>query len=123
MNQRKANARYYGFEEVLWDMPCFAPLRKRRPIAELQLLAGLVWAREKGRGPCPTVEPSAGEWSCYEYGARKVQLIVEHRNVGGLLHEMAHALGPWDKLTHGPAFRERCLRLYRTYGDWNGAVT
>lgn len=124
MNQTKATIRYYGFEETLWKMPCFAHLARRRSIAQLQLLAGLVWARERGRGKCPTVEPRAeGDTSYFFPQTRRIELVAKHRSVGGLLHELAHALGPRDKFTHGPAFQRRCLGLYRTYGDWNGEVT
>jgi hypothetical protein len=123
MNQRKATRRFYGFEDTLWDMPAFSHLRKRRPLAQLQLLAGLVWAREHGKGKCPLVEHRwIGDTSYYVYDQRKVQLVAKHQSVGGLLHELAHALGVNDKLEHGPAFRKRCLRLYKTYGDWNGEV-
>jgi hypothetical protein len=69
----------------------------------------------------------ADDYSHYEFtpGSRKrgvIHLTRQHQNIGGLLHELAHALGHRDKLTHGPAFRRRCIRLYRTYGDWDGVV-
>lgn len=48
MNQRKASRAFYLFEEVLEEMPGFAALRKPRSLAELQLLAGIVWTREGG---------------------------------------------------------------------------
>lgn len=104
-------------------MPGFAELKVQRSIADLQLLAGLVWARECGVGSCPVVRPShKRDYSEYFYGSRAIALAPEHRCVGGLLHELAHALGINDKLTHGPAFRKRCLRLYKTYSAWNGEV-
>lgn len=121
MNQRKTSTRYYLFEDVLWEVPSFAQLRQRRSIAQLQLLAGLVWAREKGKGKCPLVRPKIRNDASY-YCDGVIHLVPKHRSVGGLLHEMAHALGPRDRLTHGPAFRRRCFRLYKTYGDWNGEV-
>lgn len=123
MNQHTTNARFVGFEQLLEETPGFAHLRKRRAIAELQILAALVWAREGGRGACPVVRPiSDGPCSYYVFDDREVQLIPAHRNAGGLLHEIAHALGTRDKFFHGPAFRRRCLRLYREYGDWSGQV-
>lgn len=123
MNQRNATARFVGFEDVIWHTPGFARLKARRRIADLQLLAGLVWAREKGRGKCPTVLPICdGKASWWVAGKREIQLVPAHRSIGGVLHELAHALGPNDKLDHGPAFRKRCIHLYKTYGDWSGAV-
>jgi hypothetical protein len=123
VNQSRVSGRYYLFEEVLEETPGFAQLRKRRSLAELQLLAGLVWAREGGKGKCPLVRRrKQNDYSEYIHDDRIVSLAPKHRNAGGLLHEMAHALGPNDKLTHGPAFRRRCLRLYKTYGDWSGVV-
>lgn len=121
MNQRKASARYYLFEDVLWETPGFARVKQIRPIAELQVLAALVWARE-GKGACPEVRArDHKDHSYYEYGGH-IYLARAHRSIGGVLHELAHALGPNDKLTHGPAFRARCMRLYEMYGDWNGRI-
>jgi hypothetical protein len=121
MNQRKVSTRYYLFEDMLWETSGFASLKKFRPMAELQLLAGLVWAREKGRGKCPIIRAKLrNDYSYHCDGV--IHLARKHRSVGGLLHEMAHALGPNDKLTHGPTFRRRCFRLYKTYGEWNGSV-
>ena len=123
MNQARVSKRYYLFEEVLEETPGFAELRRRRPMTELQLLAGLVWATEKGRGRCPLVKRrSKNDYSEYDHNTRTVALASKHQNTGGLLHEIAHALGHNDKLTHGPAFRRRCMRLYKTYGDWSGVV-
>lgn len=125
MNQRKVTSRFYGFESVLEEMPGFAHLTRRRSIADLQLLAGIVWKAEGGRGKCPLVrtrERCKDNASFYVYDDRIVHLHQKHKNFGGLLHELAHALGPHDKLAHGPAFRRRCLRLYQLYGEWNGRV-
>jgi hypothetical protein len=128
VNQRKASARYYLFEDVLWEAQSFAPLRQQRPIAELTLLAGLVWAKENGKGPCPTVRaigkaPSSDYTSSGKRGvAGVIRLASKHQSLGGLLHELAHALGHNDKLTHGPAFRQRANRLYKVYGGWNGVI-
>lgn len=128
MNQRKASAHYYLLEDILWDGPGGARLKKRRPMAELQLLAGLVWASERGRGPCPIVRARAkNDYSEYRYPTKRgkpgvIDLTTEHRCIGGLLHEMAHALGVYDKLEHGPAFRTRAIRLYRDFGGWNGEI-
>lgn len=122
MDQAAASQRYYLFEQVLEDTPAFANLRRRRSMTELQLLAGLVWSQE-GRGKCPTLLKSAGSsFSCYDYEAHSIRLVRKHMNAATLLHELAHALGRRDKLLHGPAFRKRCLRLYKTYGDWSGAI-
>lgn len=122
MNQRKATSRFYGFEAVIEEMPGFAHLRRLRSISDLQLLAGIVWAAE-GRGKCPLVRTRQR----YKDGASyyldgKIHLIPKHQNIGGLLHEIAHALGVNDKLAHGPAFRKRCIHLYRLYGEWNGEI-
>ena len=123
MNQSKASARYYLFEDVLWETSAFAHLKKRRPMTELQLLAAFVWAREGGKAACPTVTARRqNDASHYYHPTRTIHLAPKHRGAGGLLHELAHALGTHDKLTHGPAFRDRCLRLYRMYGDWSGCV-
>lgn len=128
MNQRKTSARYYLFEEVVWETPAFAELRRARPLADLQLLAGLVWAREKGPGPCPTVRSIGRKDASFYLSSTKrgkagvISLATKHRSVGGLLHELAHALGPNDKLTHGPAFQRRCIHLYKVYGGWSGEV-
>jgi hypothetical protein len=123
LNQRKTNARFLGFEQLLEETPGFAHLRKRRAIAELQILAGLVWAREGGRGACPVVRPVPdGPSSYWAPASRQIQLIPAHRSAGGLLHELAHALGTRDRYEHGPAFHKRCIRLYREYGDWSGNV-
>jgi hypothetical protein len=98
-------------------------------VNDLQLYAGYVWAREKGSGPCPIVRARrAKNDTSYYLGsdirgkAGQINLIAKHQNLGGLLHELAHALGHKDKLTHGPAFRQRCARMYREYGDWDGQV-
>lgn len=128
VKQAKATARFYGFEKVLETMPGFANLMKRRPLSELQLFAGLVWAKESGRGKCPVVRLKKAQdelksWSMYDYNTRTIFLLRMHHNVYSLLHELAHALGSHDKLTHGPAFRKRCVRLYREYGEWDGRVT
>lgn len=128
MDQRKASARYYLFEDIVWETPSFADLKKLRPLKELQLLACLIWVREKGPGPCPSVR-AIGNKPCSDYltsGQRGVggviSLAKQHQSLGGLLHEIAHALGPNDKLTHGPAFRKRCTRLYKDYGGWSGEI-
>lgn len=121
MNQQKTSARYYLFEDLVWSTPGFAHLRRRRSIYDLQLLAGLVWAREKGKGLCPLVRPrDSKDWSYFCDGT--IHLARDHRGIGGLLHELAHALGRNDKLMHGPAFRKRCIHLYKTYGEWSGAI-
>jgi hypothetical protein len=124
MNQRKTSARYYLFEEVVEETPGFAQLRHPRPLAELQLLAGLVWARERGKGACPVVRtaPPRRKFSQYNFDDKVVELARKHMDAGALLHEIAHALGVNDKLTHGPAFRRRCIHLYKLYGDWNGEI-
>lgn len=121
MNQRKASARYYLFEDVIWEVPSFAPLTKRKPIRELRYLAAWTWIRENGKGPVPRVRArKANDHSYYQDGV--VALARKHCSVAGLLHELAHALGHHDKLAHGPAFRKRCFRLYQQYGGWNGKV-
>lgn len=121
MNQRRVTAAFYAFEEGLWNAPSFAPLKKRVALTDLQALAALVWKAEGGRGSPPTVHHRKGVTQ-YVYADQEIHLDPQHQNLGGLLHELAHALGPNDKLTHGPAFRRRCLHLYRTYGGWSGMV-
>lgn len=128
MNQRKVSGRYYLFEDVLWEAESFAPLRVKKPIAELEMLACLVWAKEGGKGPCPIVRsigkaPASDYTSSGQRGvAGVIRLASKHQSLGGLLHELAHALGHNDKLTHGPAFRTRAMRLYKTYGGWSGEI-
>lgn len=128
LNERRESRRYYNFEDVLWMAPSFAPLRKRMAVGELRLMADLVWQAEKGCGPCPVIKCIGNKPESYYLTSTKrgvpgtIRLILKHQNAAGLLHEIAHALGPHDKLTHGPAFRRRCLRLYRTYGNWSGEV-
>jgi hypothetical protein len=128
MDQQKTSARYYLFEDLVWETPAFAELRRIRRLAELQLLAGLVWARERGCGPCPVVRSSRTKsFSDFTSSGKRgkpgaVSLTMEHQSLGGLLHEIAHALGPHDKLTHGPAFRRRCTHLYKMYGGWSGEI-
>lgn len=128
MNQRKVSGRYYLFEDLLWEAVSFAPLRKKKAMGELQLLAGLVWAKEDGPGPCPLVigigkaPASTFTFSGKRGVAGVVRLASHHQGLGGLLHELAHALGTHDKLTHGPAFRNRVMRLYKVYGGWSGEV-
>jgi hypothetical protein len=128
MNQSKVSARYYLFEDVLWEADSFAPLRVKKPLRELVALAELVWVTEGGKGPCPAVR-GIGNASASDFttsGKRGVagviRLASKHQSLGGLLHELAHALGPNDKLTHGPAFRKRAIRLYKVYGGWSGAI-
>lgn len=121
MNQRKASARYYLFEDVVWECPSFAPLRKPKSIRDLRYLAARVWLRENVRRPVPSVAAKATNDHSY-YMDGRIHLARKHRNVGGLLHELAHALGHNDKLAHGPAFRRRCFRLYQQYGGWSGKV-
>jgi hypothetical protein len=128
MNQRKASAHYYLLDDMLLESRGCANLRKRRPLSELQLLAGLVWARERGPTRCPVVQRQRHQsYSEYCWPSKRgdggiVRLIREHLCCSGLLHELAHGLGPNDKLEHGPAFRRRCIHLYKLYGDWNGEI-
>ena len=119
---RKTSARYYLFEDILWEMPGFAHLKQRRSLADLHLLAGMVWACEGSTLPIPSLRARRKNDSSYYIDGR-IHLAPKHQSVGGLLHELAHALGHRDKLAHGPAFRNRCIRLYKVYGDWNGEVT
>lgn len=128
MNQSKVSERYYLFEDVLWEAVSFAPLIEKKPMAELVALASLVWAAEGGKGPCPIVrgigKAEASDWTASpKRGVPSViRLASRHQSLGGLLHELAHALGPHDKLTHGPAFRKRAMHLYKVYGGWNGEI-
>lgn len=125
MNQSKVSARYYLFEEVIEESPGFAALRTQRSMADLAMLAGIVWANEGGApGKCPILKTRPkNDTSYFEAGKPgTICLAPKHQNIGGLLHEMAHALGTRDKLTHGPAFRKRCLRFYKDYGGWSGEV-
>lgn len=126
--QRKESVRFYSFEDLLFEFEGCEVLKRRMSITQLQLCAGYVWARE-GRSPetCPVIrprrQPDSSYWWPGEAGGRDtIHLIQKHRSLGGLLHELAHALGRRDKLNHGPAFRKRCLRLYAEYGDWNGRI-
>jgi hypothetical protein len=121
MNQRKASARFYLFEDVVWECPSFAPLLKPKSIRELRYFAAWVWIREGAKGHAPTILPKATNDHSY-YMDGRIHLARKHRNVAGLLHELAHALGHHDKLAHGPAFRKRCFRLYQQYGGWSGKV-
>lgn len=125
--QRKQSIKVYGFEDLLFEFDGCETLKRRMPIAQLQLCAGYVWAREGEKRKCPVVRPKAkNDFSQWHSGASDeggtIYLTPKHRNLGGLLHEMAHALGRKDKYHHGPAFVKRCLRLYSFYGDWDGRV-
>jgi hypothetical protein len=124
VNQRKVTARFYAFEDHVWKAPSFVPLKKRASMDDLIALTALVWKAEKGRGAPPSVQgrKAGTKYSHYIYEDHAIHLAPKHQHLGGLLHELAHALGPNDKLTHGPAFRRRCLHLYRTYGGWSGMV-
>lgn len=122
-NEQTTSARYYLFEELLYETSSFTLLKQTRSVHDLQLLAGLVWAREGGKGPCPLVLPRRSKKDDYSYFKDgKILLASHHHTFASLLHELAHALGSSDKLTHGPAFRRRCIHLYKTYGEWNGEV-
>lgn len=120
--EAKVTLTFYLFEKTLEALPNFKHLCKKRKILELQVLADLVWLAENGRGAVPVVSAASGPKSHFWHEERKITLIPKHRNAAGVLHEMAHALGVRDKQAHGPAFRTRCLRLYRDYGDWDGTV-
>lgn len=128
MNQRKVSARYYLFEDVLWELPGFAGLKQTVSIVDLQMYAGYVWAREGGKGQCPVIHARRHKRDTSYFEAPwqgkpgSIRLVAKHQNLGGLLHEISHALGMRDKLTHGPAFRRRCSRLYQEYGGWDGKV-
>lgn len=129
MNQRKTSQRFWHFEDVLSESPGFAPLRSGPlSILCLQIYSDLVWKHEGGSGPPPVVKPRRKNDESLFIGATRsgepatIQLCPGHRNLWGLLHELAHALGPNDKLDHGPAFRRRVMRLYRFYGGWDGEI-
>lgn len=125
MNQRKVSARYYLFEDLLWELPGFSGLKRSVSIADLQAYAAFIWARERGRGEPPIIRARrcrSDTSFCIHDKPATIHLIAKHQNLGGMLHELAHALGTRDKLSHGPAFRSRCIRLYRDYGGWDGQV-
>lgn len=48
-------------------------------------------------------------------GTHEIILSRQQRNVGVLLHELAHGMY-WGGLPHGPAFARRYLHLLITYG-------
>lgn len=126
---RRISERFWHFEEVLSESPGFAVL-KSGPLSLfcLQLYADLIWKHERGVGPPPVVKGRRqNNESVYTSPKRPgepatIQLCPSDRTLWGLLHEIAHALGPQDKLDHGPAFRRRCIRLYKFYGGWSGQV-
>lgn len=129
MSQRKTSQRYWHFEEVLSETPSFAPLRiGPMSIFCLQLYADLIWKHERGVGPPPIVKARRkNDESLYVSPKRagdppELRLCPSDRTLWGLLHEIAHALGPQDKLDHGSSFRRRCIRLYKFYGGWSGEV-
>lgn len=129
MNQRKTSQRFWAFEDVLSESPGFAPLLSGPlSIFCLQLYTDLIWKHEGGIGPPPAVKARRkNDESLFiapkrQGDAATIQLCPGHRNLWGLLHELAHALGPNDKLDHGPSFRRRCIRLYKFYGGWSGKV-
>ena len=128
MNQSKVSERYYLYEDVLWEAPSFKPLKAKKRIRDLVALAELVWVTERGKGPCPTVRGiGLAPASDFTYPTKRgapgrIRLAKQHQSLGGLLHELAHALGPNDKLTHGPAFRKRATHLYKVYGGWSGEI-
>lgn len=121
--QRRESVRYFGFEDIIEKLPSFAELRRLRPVKELQDVALNVWHSEGGSGECfRVVAVPNGKYSWCHYTKRTIELVPKHRNVGSVLHELAHALTMRDKLAHGPAFRRRCIRLYKVYGGWSGEV-
>jgi hypothetical protein len=126
MNGRLATRKFYAFDRRLaWLVEWSGYLT----IPQLQRLAAYVWAAERQRGPVPRVVAGRGIlWggSRLSYYRRddpvpRIELSRHQRDVGTLLHELAHAMGPWDKLDHGPAFTARCFHLYLLYGRINPA--
>lgn len=93
---------------------------------ELQLFSGFIWQAEQQRRPQPTVvavrgwEIAGNGWgltSYFEMKTNRICMTRDNRNLIVLLHELAHALGPHDKLDHGPAYIARQLHLLELYGE------
>lgn len=122
MNASLASRRAYAFQ---WRLQKLSPhLRRDRPMAELQRLTAYVWSAERSTLPMPRVVAGDGwrhpVWGLTSYcdtNLRRIVLCRDNRNIGVLIHELAHALGPWDKVIHGQAFLARQFRLLETYGS------
>src|SRR4051812_26219269 len=94
MNQRKVSARYYLFEDLIWELPGFAALKRTVPIDNLQLYAGYVWAREGAKAPCPVVRTRRAKndasfyeapWNGRPGNIRLGGRVAHHRNHRRLL--------------------------------------
>lgn len=121
MSQAHASRRAYAFNRGLLELSPY--LREDRPIAHLRSLSTVVWRREaRLKHAAPKIVAGAGwdlgpKWGLTSYSQKGLIVLTrDQRNIGVLLHELAHALGPHDKLTHGPAFIERLVRLLHLYG-------
>ena len=118
MKHRNHTRRFYGFDRLMAYTPL--PIWRDRPMAELQRLASHVWCAERQRGPCPRVVAGrgvlVGSGGLVSYQSGPLIVLARHqRNLGTLLHELAHAMtrGGYE---HGPAFTRRALYLYEQYG-------
>lgn len=86
-----------------------------RPIGELQHLANAIRRHYRIERPLKVVAGDGlrSNGACrvsFQMGSR-IELSRTMRNYLILTHEMAHWLGPRDKIAHGPAFRRRYATL------------
>jgi hypothetical protein len=122
MSGSAATRKAYQFHWRLNEMS--AALRRDRPIGELRELARRIWREEGTSIPFPNIVCGRGweleYWKLCSYVEAlvpaRIVLSRDMRSVLVLIHELAHVLGPWDKLDHGPAFQARNFHLLSRYG-------
>lgn len=106
-------------ERRLWRYCRGTGLCTRRAIGELRRIARRIWARlGTGMPPPAVIAGRSGKYSIYAYPPyHRIELVASQRNVAVLLHELAHALVPWNKieLQHGPRFRAVLVDLLLAY--------
>lgn len=123
MNASAWGRRIYRWELTHLRVSDTPYLGWERSIDELRAMTARIWRHEAPAAtPMPAVVAGRGcigsssLLSFYEPNQHRIVLCRQQRNFGVLLHEIAHALGPRDRISHGPAFIDRVLGLYVQYG-------